>query len=292
MQWVANARVSINDRANELKDYALKRFAKLLTQEQYQALADLASKAYSLQDTGCFDIHMTIDGIKNITHNGQPFAVYNMISDTVSLPSIGADCMVKTYFQHQNDDGSVVRMPLPMAFKDTMGNDVIIQCHTHNGNISYQTFIVAQFGGEGLYDADYNNGKTFILKSTQEPLDYSGFVSKLQDKRYLHVDYDPANATQRDMLRTLAPSGSFYTGAFYLEEDSACFNVDDTVCKFTDADVDFVTGEYIYYQAGALYGGFSLESHGQLFEIPMPALEDFYQSPQIYYEVFKKGYGA
>lgn len=286
-EWIQSIRNSIRDGVQEVQDYALRRFASLITQDQQQLLQEGTAKAYQLESTGSFDIQATVSGIKNITNNGQPFVVYNITSDTATLSVTDADCLVNLYFQYEDDDGNTVRAPLPMIFQDKVGSNVIIQCGVQGNVAQYQTLISAAFSGQGVYDENYHDGKLFILRTKGKPQGFYDAIGEANEKRYSFIDYDPNSAIQQTMLQSISASDSFHVGAFYDIELEQYIYADQRPCKFTATE----NGQrgVVYYKDGKLYSGMNIDAHEQLFDMPMLNLEDYYKSPRIYYEVYRKG---
>lgn len=285
--WVREARNTINSGVQSLQDYALRRFAKLLSQEEQQEVEEKLARTYSFVVTGSFDIATTIDGIKHITDNGRSFAVYNITSGTVPLSGVDPDSLIRLYFQYQNDDGNTVKMPFPVVFQDSFGNDIVIQCGIQNNAVVYRTLANARFEGKGVFDSNYNDGKTFILRTLQTPLSFYSAWDAALEKGYQFVDYDPANTVQQTMIQSIAGTDALYTGVCFDDETQAYVHIQRDTCHVTATE----NGQegIVYYQNGKIYDCLHIEPHEQLFEIPVPQLADYYKNPQIYYEVFKKG---
>lgn len=287
MSWVQEVRNGLNSGVKELQDYAMRKFDRMTAQDECEAMEEAMASVYQLDSTGSFDIQETINGVTNITSDGRPFVVYNITSTDVTLPIASTDRLVNMYFQYEDDNGNTVRAPLPMIFKDSIGSDVIIQCGLRGNVARYQTLMPARFSGYGMCNINYHDGKMCILVSRQNPLDFYDAITYAHTHGYPFIDYDPTNAGQQALLQTIAPTGSFYIGALYDEEQEAYLTVQGELCKFSETE-NQAEGA-VYYKEGKIYDGLNVELREQLFDIPILKLEDYYKHPQIYYEVFKKG---
>lgn len=286
-QWVQDIRKTLDSNIKTMQDYALQKFAKLITTEQHQKLKDNIGNVYSIIDSGALDIHTTFDGVDEIIHDGNPYTVYNVISAEIAVPAIDSDCLVHIYLQYQDDNGNTVRAAMPFAFHDNHGSGVLMQCSTKNGVIQYNVMSSLKLSGHGVYNSSYKNGDAWIL-ATQGC--QSNMLNAMQGKSNIPgtlIDYDPVNTTQKNMIQSVAGNTALYIGAIYDESQECFINMQGKPCKFTSTDNN-VEGA-VCYQSGKLYGCVGLEQYEQLFEIPTLKIEDYYSNPQIYYEVFKKG---
>jgi hypothetical protein len=176
---------------------------------------------------------------------------------------------------------------MPFTFQDNHGNSVLIQCGTKSGVIQYGAVSSLKLPGHGVYNASYKGGDTWIL-ATQGCS--SSILDAMLGKSNIPgalIDYDPTNATQKNMIQSVAANNAFYVGAMY-DESQECFtNMQGVPCKFTSTD-NHVEGA-VFYQQDKIYGCVGLERYEQLFEVPTLKIDNHYSNPQIYYEVFKKG---
>lgn len=286
-QWVQNTKKALDSDIKTMQSYAIQRFAKLITKEQHQRLKDNVGSIYSIIDSGILDIRTVFDGVTNIVHDGKPYAVYNVISEQIAVPTIDNDCLVNIYFQYQDINGNTVQTAMPFVFQDSHGGSVLMQCGTKNGVIQYSAVSSLKLPGNGVYNASYKDGDAWVLATQgcqSTMLDAALGKSNIPGTL---IDCDPANAVQKNMLQSITANNAFYIGAMYNESQECFTNMQGTPCKFTSTENN-IEGA-VYYQAGKLYGCVGLERYEQLFEIPTLKIDNYYSNPRIYYEVFKKG---
>lgn len=286
-QWVQDMKKSINSSSQLMQKYAEKKFLKMVWKDDYQKAESNAVSVYSLANNGSFNVHMTVDGIKNITHNGLPYVVYNVVSDSATIQPITADCLANMYFQYEDDNGDTIQSPLPFTFQDEVGGSIVIQCNIEGDTVTYRTLALTRLSGQGAYSKDYKNGESFILRTKNNKLNFYNSINYAEDNGYSFIEYNPSDVAQNELIKVIAGSDSLHIGAFFDEDVGLYIGMNGNPCKFTSTKNN--EQGVVYYEDGELYDAMNTRTHDQLYEIQIPKLEDLYKNPRIYYEVFKKG---
>lgn len=288
-QWVDEGKKSIQNGIKNLNDYCLQKFKNLVSMAEYNRINITISQMYKEIGTDSFNIEMTIDGIRNVTIDGSPYVVYNIVSQSFTLPASAVDNHVKYRFKYTNANGREVEQSLPFWFKDKEGNDVVIQCGTEGSNVSCTIVTTARYAGIGAHNTAYNGGESFIVATRNNKKDMVTAYEEIEPKGYMYIKYDKDNPVQQSMIASITGSEAFYIGASTENDEGYYFNIDNTTCSFTKDDIITDSGRAVYYQNGGLHTCMHIEEKDQLVEIPFPRLSDYFKNPQIRYEIFKEG---